>query len=527
MSNRFPRPHPFEWFCLFCGVILSFYYSWIMDDAYIYLRYADNFVFLRRGLVFNPGEHVEGTGSPLWLLFWVLVRSIRLNYWLAIRILAVSSYLAVWVLAVIINRKLSKGKAEVCTVNYPLINLTFTYGVLCYYSSGLETPLVQIASLAYAAFLLFPHSAILQAIIAVSPLIRQELILPFFAVFIWYIFAKKAFPWRLFLISAVALGSWVVFRIYYYADLLPNVYYLKNITDIRQGLCYVYDTALAYCTLPILFFFFFLSRFIKRNDPGENLNVQARVMMLVAALSVLLYVVKIGGDARHFRYLAFSYCLVMAATGGLIERGMLMMRLQNNRRLIFAIALNLALFSFMCYPKQLLHHPILRKNLLIQKSFLKINDAAVHRILSPPLLSFGNERELFPKMEQFVKEGKTIATSDVKIGDGCREEYENFESFYIHLFGETDPFLARTVMYSDYPGHKLGLIPLAQDILRIRLKYGFRSNSIESAVNAKDAPKWIIDNLDSIKIIEKKAYNNHNFWENLKLAFTRIKPIRP
>jgi arabinofuranosyltransferase len=38
----------------------------LQDDAYIYLRYADN-LRAGRGLVFNPGERVEGFTSPLWL----------------------------------------------------------------------------------------------------------------------------------------------------------------------------------------------------------------------------------------------------------------------------------------------------------------------------------------------------------------------------------------------------------------------------------------------------------------------------
>ena len=41
------------------------------------------------------------------------------------------------------------------------------------------------------------------------------------------------------------------------------------------------------------------------------------------------------------------------------------------------------------------------------------------------------------------------------------------------------------------------------------------------------APQWIIDNLETIEIIEQKTFNTHNFFENLRLAFTFPKKINP
>jgi arabinofuranosyltransferase len=44
------------------------------DDTFIYLRYADNWA-AGRGLVFNPGERVQGYTSPLWTLLIGLASS--------------------------------------------------------------------------------------------------------------------------------------------------------------------------------------------------------------------------------------------------------------------------------------------------------------------------------------------------------------------------------------------------------------------------------------------------------------------
>ena len=43
------------------------HYNFIADDTFISLRYAAN-LLAGHGLVFNPGERVEGFTSPLWTL---------------------------------------------------------------------------------------------------------------------------------------------------------------------------------------------------------------------------------------------------------------------------------------------------------------------------------------------------------------------------------------------------------------------------------------------------------------------------
>lgn len=48
-----------------------YYFPRAVDDMYIFLRYADNLV-QGRGLVYNPGERVEGFSSPVWVLLLAL-----------------------------------------------------------------------------------------------------------------------------------------------------------------------------------------------------------------------------------------------------------------------------------------------------------------------------------------------------------------------------------------------------------------------------------------------------------------------
>jgi len=82
-------------------------------------------------------------------------------------------------------------------------------------------------------------------------------------------------------------------------------------------------------------------------------------------------------------------------------------------------------------------------------------------------------------------------------------------------------------MKSDRPAHKEGLRPLANDILQIRARYGFKRGAFRKAVETGTAPEWVKNNLTSLENIELKVYNRHLFLENFRLAFQRTGKIRP
>ena len=55
---------------VYCAFALHYWNAtgpWVVDDTFIFLRYAENFA-RGLGLVFNPGERVEGYTSFLWVL---------------------------------------------------------------------------------------------------------------------------------------------------------------------------------------------------------------------------------------------------------------------------------------------------------------------------------------------------------------------------------------------------------------------------------------------------------------------------
>ncbi|MEA1926853.1 MAG: hypothetical protein U9N73_01500, partial [Candidatus Auribacterota bacterium] len=148
------RPSPAEIFSLVIGNLLIIWYAWILDDAYVYFRYVDNFVIHGFGLVWNPNEFVEGFSSPAWVLLLSLLRYARLDFWVIIRLVGIISFFGFWWLACLINRGLMPSGTRTTSLNIPLLYISHTYAVSCYFTSGTESPLIILMAAVYAAAIL-------------------------------------------------------------------------------------------------------------------------------------------------------------------------------------------------------------------------------------------------------------------------------------------------------------------------------------------------------------------------------------
>lgn len=570
----FPKPTPVEWICLPVGLFLTIHYSWLLDDAFIYYRYVDNLLYFGYGLVYNAGEYVEGFSSPLWVILLILLRATGLNYWLITRLVGVVAFILFWMMLVTLNRQLSPPRRAL--LNFPLCYLAFNYGVLCYFTSGVEAPLVQVAAVLYALFVLNPTSRALQLLLAVTPILRHEMAVPFAICLGWAWMKNRTFPLRMVLAGGLITGAWVAFRIYYYADLFPNTFYLKDTTDFAQGLVYLQDTAGPYRLYPVLGALVLLTLVClfkspagaesdKHNQPraragrrakarsrrkraggtgpleqpqtrpgrnlprGMSLELRTRLMMVVLSLSVAVYVIRIGGDPRHFRFWSFPFCLCLCATSGIVEQLLARFSLAPLRSATTVIGVLVALGSATFYPRQLGAHPFFGR--VKHQEVDKIKDASPHRHLKafprPPWGS-GAQIELKDRYREFLSEHPEVPYREVAQASRCWWIYQRFNVRFVQSLGLTDPILARTEMKADRPAHKLGLVPLAAHLVNIAAspKITFGRGMYGSAVQQGIARRWIADNLPSIEIIERKMFNTHDLGENLRLAFTFPEKIK-
>jgi len=532
LRDLIPRPAPIEWLCLTGGLVLSIHYGWLLDDAYVYFKYADNAVFLGHGWVYNPGEYVEGYSSPAWLGLLTLLRLSTLGFWVLVQLIAVASVVAFWLLLVTVNRILSP--AHSVALNVPLLYVSFNYGVLSYFTSGTESPLVQVLAGSYALYILQPGLLAAQIAVAASPLVRHELAVPFLACVAWGWFRTRRVPWRMLALCGTTLGAWMVFRVYYYADLFPNTYYLKDLVDLTQGWRYVHDTLAPYHFYELAAVMGLLGVVAQQGRAAVHLHLAERGMMILMAVLVALYVIKIGGDARHYRYLAFPFCLAACSLGGLVENTVHAWSLERWRRALFVGGVAVAAATATMYPRQLDGHPAFMREKAAYAD--KIADASHHRRhprlphLTP--WTTGSHIEMLGRYRRGSDRGHdetSDAPAPVVVDYLCWRFYEEYDRYALHSLGLTEPILARTEMPAVRPGHKWGLKPLAQDLARVHRWWGRppARGMYRAAVDAGVARPWIVYNLDAIEIIEKKIYNRRRFAENLQLALTFPDRIQP
>jgi hypothetical protein len=254
-----------------------------------------------------------------------------------------------------------------------------------------------------------------------------------------------------------------------------------------------------------------------------------RAFMVLVAASVAVYVVRIGGDPRHYRYLAFPVALGLCALSGIIEQGVGLLSASLRPWASRALGAMVVAAAFFSLPPQLLDHPFWPGGRV--RMVDNIRDAAEHRRikLSPPPFASGAEIEQISAYRATATDRSAQQRRATAHG-GCYMLYQQWDQRAIQSMGLTDAILARTEMTPDRPAHKLGLRPLGRDLLRIHLR---RGNALpdrgmyRAEVEAGLAPAWIERNLASIELIERKIYNRHDFLENLKLAFTRVPRIVP
>ena len=113
-------------------------WPWIADDAFISLRYADNLIE-GHGLVWNPGERVEGYSNLLWVLLSAILLAAGCEPILALRVLAISASIAT--LATLAFSRLLPARlpAQLALLLLP------TQAIFAFWAiGGLETPMVML-----------------------------------------------------------------------------------------------------------------------------------------------------------------------------------------------------------------------------------------------------------------------------------------------------------------------------------------------------------------------------------------------
>lgn len=287
-----------------------YYWSDTIDDAYISFRYAANLA-AGEGLVFNPGERVEGFSNLLWTLGTALFILIGADPMLAAKLAGLAAaVLTLVVLDRLLARTVDGYAARLAGLALAVLAVPSAYWSV----QGMETPLFTLLlSLAFWRFGEelerddgFPWSAVL---FVLACLTRPEGPL-YLAVFAGARLARGGRRWRQdlhwLLVYLVPMAVHLVWRRIYYGELLPNTYFAKGMAgagflsfEARSGgLGYIGSFLSGTWGLPALFGALGLlvvgAAFLSRIGPdassaGERRIRRSRLLLPVLWLAAALF----------------------------------------------------------------------------------------------------------------------------------------------------------------------------------------------------------------------------------------------
>ncbi len=271
----------------------------LFDDAMIGMRYAENLV-QGEGLVWNPGEWVEGYTNFLWVLAMALLRALAPDSAVACHLVQAVGILFMLAIGWATRRLALRLTGDLFTARLSAV-LAVSYYPLLYWSlTGMETGLAALCVLLAAGNIL-PRPAhprvlwVYPLASAAGVLTRPDLLLVgalFLALRAWRVWESRAIrlAFAEALLFALPVAAHLVWRHATYGAWLPNTYVLKVegfdlALRLANGLAYSlpYWKTLAVPALAVF------GGILAGCSPGVRI-------LLAPILTMHLYQVWVGGD---------------------------------------------------------------------------------------------------------------------------------------------------------------------------------------------------------------------------------------
>ena len=309
--------------------------AWFLcDDAFISFRYVRN-LLAGHGLVFNPGEYVEGYSNFLWVLELAAVWGAlgvppeQAAPWLSVACTAATIAALLWWVARLPHLQ-HRGMTAWMALGLLCSSATFAVWTS---GGGLETrQFTLFIVLAVVCLSLYRDSrrGLLAASLslAAAALTRPEGPLLAALCFGWFAVQRMADTgrrnpdWRRLLYLAapfvILVGAHFLWRYSYYGEWLPNTYYAKHVRPwYESGFRYLWAAALEtglYLLIPLSFA-------VLRERLRECRDGTYALALLLVGVH-MAYVLRVGGDHFEYRPLDFYWpLLALPAAAGIVHLG--------------------------------------------------------------------------------------------------------------------------------------------------------------------------------------------------------------
>lgn len=276
-------------------------YWWLGDDAMISMRYARQLA-AGNGLVWNPGERVEGYTNFLWTLYMALLHLLPVPLSkTSLAVMLTNIVLAVATVPVLVrlSRALGGSRSVAALV---VAGFVLNRNEMYWATAGFETALLTLLFV-FAVYRVteesrthLPRPLTAFAIAAVALVRADALLLSGLLYGLWVLAnVRQSQVWLYLILSLLVVAASLIFRYAYYGDWLPNTAYLKTFNwdnRYQSGLHYLLNFIAQYGVVIVC------------AGAGAWLSRRAANRYWLLALAVFaLYVVYAGGDVfEEFRF---------------------------------------------------------------------------------------------------------------------------------------------------------------------------------------------------------------------------------
>lgn len=332
------REGPAEAVLLCVSAVVAWAFRFVQDDAFITYRYARNLA-RGEGLVLNPGEKVEGYTNFAWTVIQAIPERLGWSTPLFSQLLGIAMMVAcVFVVLRITDRLFgasrTDGRGFTLLVGIVLVtNMTF----LVYSTGGLETMMQTLVVMVVTWALLdalidrrapvVPKLLLAGVFAGIAILTRLDSVVYLVALYAAVLFRQwgaggrpvgalartvgvSAVP------AALLVVPWLVWKLDYYGELLPNTFFAKSASGPLQPIVY----GLLYIAVYLLSYGAFLLIGRMRKYRSGFFAVPGVAALFIVVPVWLTYIVYVGADFMEYRFFVILSPVLAMLVAWLVDR---------------------------------------------------------------------------------------------------------------------------------------------------------------------------------------------------------------